>query len=170
MDETLDVSRFPSTSGAFLLNVPLLLLLSLSLDPSVLYSSSNLLSLLAETSNFAPRFLKILVVVDAVTVLCGGVLCGGVACCALVERLSSDGVLPFWVGKKVRWIKGVAVGGVVVYLGLCIREFPFPPNMRGGLDELTCSTAFVVSAHRLPVFYASAGFSLSTLSNIFSIS
>lgn len=42
--------------------------------------------------------------------------------------------------------------------------------MRGDLDELTRLTTFFVSTHRLPVFYASAGFSLSTLSNIFSIS
>lgn len=126
--------------GAVLLNVPLLLLLSLSLPPSTLYTETNLLSHLAATSRYAPRFLEILTVIDAVTVLCGGVLCGGVACCSLVDRLSGDGILPRWVAWKSRWTKDTAVGGVGVYLALCV------------------------------VFYASSGFSLATLSNIFSIS
>jgi hypothetical protein len=130
----------PPSVGAVLLNVPLLLLLSLSLPPATLYTEANLLSHLAATSRYAPRFLKILTVVDAVTVLCGGVLCGGVACCSLIERLSGDGILPRWVAWRSRWTKDTAVGGVGVYLALCI------------------------------VFYASSGFSLVTLSNIFSLS
>jgi hypothetical protein len=130
----------PPSVGAVLLNVPLLLLLSLSLPPAALYTEANLLSHLAATSRYAPRFLKILTVVDAVTVLCGGVLCGGVACCSLIERLSGDGILPRWVAWRSRWTKDTAVGGVGVYLALCI------------------------------VFYASSGFSLVTLSNIFSLS
>lgn len=108
--------------GAVLLNVPLLLLLSLSLPPSILYTETNLLSHLAGTSRYAPRFLEILTVVDAVTVLCGGVLCGGVSCCSLVDRLSGDGILPRWVAWKSRWTRNTSVGGIGVYLALCVGQ------------------------------------------------
>ncbi|KAL7412945.1 amino acid permease-domain-containing protein [Mrakia frigida] len=128
--------------GAILLNVPLLLLSFALLPSSLILSSTNILSLLASACFPAGStpWLRYLVVADAAIVLCGGVLCGGVSCCGLLEGLARDGVLPRRIFGK-RWQRtGAEWVSVGVYLGLCV------------------------------LFYATAGFSLTTISNVFSVS
>ncbi|KAG1719182.1 amino acid permease-domain-containing protein, partial [Suillus lakei] len=73
------------TSGIMLLVVALLPL-------DVVESGNNILSLLAQ--RVAGRWLRIIVAVDAVVVLCAGVLTGILSACELLVKLSCDRVIP----------------------------------------------------------------------------
>ncbi|KAI0689016.1 amino acid permease-domain-containing protein [Cytidiella melzeri] len=75
---------------AILVNV-LAMLLVLALVPLDTVGA-NVLSVLAE--NAAGRWLRVVTVVDAVIVLCGGVLTGILGACELFERLARDRLLP----------------------------------------------------------------------------
>lgn len=81
----LHISVLILTSG-----IMLLVLALLPLD--VVESGSNILSLLAQ--KVAGRWLRIMVVIDAVVVLCAGVLTGILSACELLVKLSYDRVLP----------------------------------------------------------------------------
>lgn len=72
--------------GAILLDGPLMLLVFANLPRSEILSGANVLSLLGEV--VASRWLRILVVVDASVVLCGGILTGFLSVDALLERLT----------------------------------------------------------------------------------
>ncbi|EJU05049.1 hypothetical protein DACRYDRAFT_114337 [Dacryopinax primogenitus] len=75
-----------------LLNAPLMLLVLACMPMEQITGGTNVLSLLAE--RVAGRWLRIVVVVDAVAVLLGGVLAGIVMLCGLVDRLAHDHTLP----------------------------------------------------------------------------
>ncbi|KAG1872974.1 amino acid permease-domain-containing protein [Suillus subalutaceus] len=75
----------------FLTSVMMLLVVAL-LPLDVVENGNNILSLLAQ--KVAGRWLRIMVVVDAVVVLCAGVLTGILSACELLIKLSCDRVLP----------------------------------------------------------------------------
>ncbi|KAG2058114.1 hypothetical protein BDR06DRAFT_1018740 [Suillus hirtellus] len=81
----LHLSALVLTSGMMLLVMALLPL-------DVIESGNNILSLLAQ--KVAGRWLRIMVVVDAVVVLCAGVLTGILSACELLVKLSCDLILP----------------------------------------------------------------------------
>ncbi|KAF8531277.1 amino acid permease-domain-containing protein [Gautieria morchelliformis] len=72
------------------LNAPLMLMVYAVLPEQTINSGTNILSILAET--VAGRWLRILVVVDAILVLAGGVIDGICSGCALLDRLAKDQV------------------------------------------------------------------------------
>lgn len=72
--------------GASVLNAPLMLLVFANLPTGVITSGANVLSVLAEVA--AGRWLRIIVVLDAAAVLCGGILTGYIGVTALLEKLS----------------------------------------------------------------------------------
>ncbi|KAG1859294.1 amino acid permease-domain-containing protein [Suillus subluteus] len=75
----------------FLTSIMMLLVVAL-LPLDVVENGNNILSLLAQ--KVAGRWLRIMVVVDAVVVLCAGVLTGILSACELLIKLSCDRVLP----------------------------------------------------------------------------
>ncbi|KAI0083586.1 amino acid permease-domain-containing protein [Irpex rosettiformis] len=76
------------------------MLLVLALVPlNTVLSGGNVLSILAETA--AGRWLRIITVVDAVIVLCGGVLNGILSACELFERLARDRLLPQLFRRRI---------------------------------------------------------------------
>ncbi|KAG8678332.1 hypothetical protein FRC08_017860, partial [Ceratobasidium sp. 394] len=77
---------------ALFLNAPLMLLVYALLPSETILSGANLLSILAEVSLGRP--LRMLVVVDCVLVLAGGVFAGVVTGCRLVESLTHECTLP----------------------------------------------------------------------------
>lgn len=72
--------------AATVLNGPLMLLVFANLPLQTILSGSNVLSLLAQ--DVAGRWLRIVVVVDASIVLCGGVVTGLLSTVSLLERLA----------------------------------------------------------------------------------
>ena len=72
--------------GATLLNAPLMLLVFANLSTADILSGANVLSLLGEA--VASRWLRILIVVDASIVLCGGILTGFLSVASVLKRLS----------------------------------------------------------------------------------
>lgn len=78
-------------SALVLTGVMMLLVVAL-LPLNVVESGNNILSLLAQ--RVAGRWLRIMVVVDAVVVLCAGVLTGILSACELLVKLSCDRILP----------------------------------------------------------------------------
>lgn len=68
------------------LNAPLMLMVYAVLPEQTINAGTNILSILAET--VAGRWLRILIVVDAVLVLAGGVIDGICSACALLDRLA----------------------------------------------------------------------------------
>lgn len=72
--------------AAILLNAPLMLLVFANLRTAEILSGANVLSLLGEA--VASRWLRILIVVDASIVLCGGILTGFLSVASVVMRLS----------------------------------------------------------------------------------
>ncbi|QRV74785.1 amino acid permease [Ceratobasidium sp. AG-Ba] len=77
---------------ALFLNAPLMLLVYALLPSETILSGANVLSVLAEVAIGRP--LRLLVVVDCVLVLAGGVFAGVVTGCRLVESLAHEHVLP----------------------------------------------------------------------------
>ncbi|KAG2134799.1 amino acid permease-domain-containing protein [Suillus clintonianus] len=78
--------------SALVLNSGMMLLVVALLPLDVVGSGNNILSLLAQ--RVAGRWLRIIVVVDAVVVLCAGVLTGILSACELFVKLSCDRVIP----------------------------------------------------------------------------
>ncbi|KAG1737589.1 amino acid permease-domain-containing protein [Suillus paluster] len=78
--------------SALVLNSGMMLLIVALLPLDVVESGDNILSLLAQ--RVAGRWLRIMVVVDAVVVLCAGVLTGILSACELFAELSYDRVIP----------------------------------------------------------------------------
>lgn len=74
--------------GATLLNAPLMLLVFANLPTADILSGANVLSLLGEA--VAARWLRIVVVVDASVVLCGGILTGFLSVASLLGRLTKS--------------------------------------------------------------------------------
>lgn len=72
--------------GALILNAPLMLLVYGNLTEKDILGGANVLSLLAE--RVAGRWLRYVVVIDAMLVLAGGVLTGIFTVCGLLERLA----------------------------------------------------------------------------------
>jgi Amino acid permease len=72
--------------GALVLNAPLMLLVYAQLPEPIILSGANVLSLLSE--RVGGRWLRMIIVVDAMLVLSGGVLTGLFTVCGLVERLA----------------------------------------------------------------------------------
>ncbi|TFK75584.1 hypothetical protein BDN72DRAFT_757165 [Pluteus cervinus] len=81
------------------LNFLVMLLVLAILPVQTVLGGANVLSVLAERS--AGHWMRIWVVVDAVTVLCGGVLTGLLSACELFEQLSRDRVIPAWFLKTI---------------------------------------------------------------------
>ncbi|KAH6906793.1 amino acid permease [Coprinopsis sp. MPI-PUGE-AT-0042] len=89
--------RFPAVlrnlhMPAIVFNALLMLLVMAIVPLDVTRGGANILSVLGEKS--AGRWLRVLVVVDAFIVLCGGVLTGILSACELLQRLSQDRILP----------------------------------------------------------------------------
>lgn len=72
--------------GALLLNAPLMLFVYAILPETEILSGANVLSILAE--KVGGRWLRIIILVDAILVLAGGVLTGIFTVCGLLERLA----------------------------------------------------------------------------------
>ena len=68
------------------LNAPLILLIYAVLPAETILRETNILSILAE--NVVGRWLRIVLVVDCILVLSGGVVDGICSACALLERLA----------------------------------------------------------------------------------
>ncbi|KIM22963.1 hypothetical protein M408DRAFT_269399 [Serendipita vermifera MAFF 305830] len=95
--EMFDIKKYPSVINTLiysviLLNAPLMLLVYANLSSSEILSGSNVLSLLAELT--AGRWLRTLLVVDAMLVLCGTIVTGIFTACGLLRTLAQDGILP----------------------------------------------------------------------------
>ncbi|KAG1757388.1 amino acid permease-domain-containing protein [Suillus lakei] len=77
---------------ALVLSSGIMFLVVALLPLDMVESGNNILSLLAQ--RVAGRWLRIIVVVDAVVVLCAGVLTGILSACELLVKLSCDRVIP----------------------------------------------------------------------------
>jgi hypothetical protein len=72
--------------SALLLNGPLMLIVYALLPSDKIISGTNVLSVVAQL--VAGRWLRILVVVDGIAVMAGGILAGIFTLCGLVDRLT----------------------------------------------------------------------------------
>lgn len=120
---------------ALFLNAPLMLLVYALLPSQTILSGANVLSVLAEVAVGRP--MRIVVVVDCLLVLAGGVFAGLVTGCRLVESLAHERVLP----------------------QLFLHPLPVT-----GTAYMPVGLFFVTSI----AIYASSGFSLPTVSTMFS--
>jgi amino acid transporter len=95
--ELMKLDKYPSVINILIysvlfLNAPLMLLVYAHFSSSEIILGSNILSLLAEA--VAGHWLRTLLVVDAMLVLCGGVVTGIFTAGGLLKTLALDGVLP----------------------------------------------------------------------------
>lgn len=86
--------------GALVLNGPLMLLVFCLVPNSEILGNGNVLSLLAQ--NAGGQWLRILVVVDAVMVLTGGIFTGLFTVCGLVDRLARLVALTLTSERKLK--------------------------------------------------------------------
>ncbi|KAI0265919.1 amino acid permease-domain-containing protein [Gloeopeniophorella convolvens] len=121
---------------AFLNTVLSLLVWSL-LPASTILGGANLLSVLGRLAGGS--WLRILVLVDAIQVLLGGVLTGSVTATQLFDRLSRDHVLPSWFSLKLP-VTGSHYVATLVSLGLSLLLF-----VASGMNLSTVSSMFSVS-------------------------
>ena len=121
-----------------LTEAPLMLLVLALVPMDSILSGSNVLSLLGQVAGRG-AWLKLLVVIDACLVLCGGIITGIVAFCGLVDALCDDSVVPRWLQRKLPKT-GATYPSIALYLVLTL------------------------------VMSATCGFSLTTLSSVFSVS
>ncbi|KAG7451572.1 AAAP amino acid permease [Guyanagaster necrorhizus] len=77
---------------AIVLNTLIMVLVMAIVPLETVLQDDNVLSVLGQTS--AGKWLRVWIVVDAIVVLCGGVLTGILSACELLEKLTSDRVLP----------------------------------------------------------------------------
>ncbi|KAG8821976.1 hypothetical protein FRC18_011138 [Serendipita sp. 400] len=78
--------------SVIILNGPLMLLVYANLPSDRILFGTNILSILAQ--EVGGRWLRLLLVIDAMTVLCGGMATGIFTACNLMRTLTNDGVLP----------------------------------------------------------------------------
>ncbi|KAG8833221.1 hypothetical protein FRC17_011113 [Serendipita sp. 399] len=78
--------------SVIVLNGPLMLLVYANLPSQRILFGTNILSILAQ--EVGGRWLRLLLVIDAMTVLCGGMATGIFTACNLMRTLANDGVLP----------------------------------------------------------------------------
>ncbi|KDN52823.1 hypothetical protein K437DRAFT_149115 [Tilletiaria anomala UBC 951] len=102
---------------------PLMLLCLVAIPTSTFTSngdkSANILALLGDAAGKGSPWLKVLVVIDAVVVLCGGIITGIVSFGGLVEALARDMILPAFILRQVPKT-GAAGFSISAYLVLAI--------------------------------------------------
>ncbi|KAF8531286.1 hypothetical protein JB92DRAFT_2853005 [Gautieria morchelliformis] len=121
------------------LNAPLMLMVYAVLPEQTINSGTNILSILAET--VAGRWLRILVVVDAILVLAGGVIDGICSACALLDRLAN-------------------LGGDQVFSEALLKTLPVT-----GSQYILIIFCFALNI----LLYAVSAFSLTTISAVFTV-
>ncbi|PVG04382.1 hypothetical protein CPB86DRAFT_843350 [Serendipita vermifera] len=102
--ELVSLDKYPSVirnliCAVTLLNGPLILLVYAHIPSLDIRTGTNILSRLAD--KVAGRWLRTLLVVDAMLVLCGGIVTGLFTACGLLKRLAEDGVLPNFFLRQV---------------------------------------------------------------------
>ncbi|CAE6496372.1 unnamed protein product [Rhizoctonia solani] len=121
---------------ALFLNAPLMLFVYALLPSETILGGANVLSVLAEVSIGRP--MRVVIVVDCLLVLSGGVFAGLVTGCRLVESLARERTLPkVFISYRLP-VTGTAYMPVLMFFVLCL------------------------------VVYASSAFSLETVSTMFS--
>ncbi|GJJ13232.1 hypothetical protein Clacol_007483 [Clathrus columnatus] len=100
-----------------LLNGPMMLCVYVVLPTEVILQGTNILSILA--SSVAGEWLRILVVIDAVLVLSGGIIDGICSANALLDRLAKDNVFPKWLLRTLP-LTGAQYIAVTICLALDI--------------------------------------------------
>lgn len=106
--------------ASLLLNAPLMLLVYAHLPAENILSGANVLSLLAE--RVAGKWLRYLIVVDAIVILSGGILTGLFTACELLENLATSGILPRLFTRTMP-ITGGPVFSATLFLVGCIVMF-----------------------------------------------
>ncbi|CAE6422935.1 unnamed protein product [Rhizoctonia solani] len=102
---------------ALFLNAPLMLFVYALLPHETILSGANVLSVLAEVAIGRP--MRIVIVVDCILILSGGVFAGLVTGCRLVESLAHERVLPQIFLHQLP-LTGTAYMPVLLFLVLCI--------------------------------------------------
>lgn len=103
--------------AALFLNAPLMLLVYAQVPSAEILSGANVLSLLAE--RVAGKWLRYILVADALTVLSGGIVAGLFTACGLLETLSQDGLLPALFRYRLPFTGGL-LGSVMFFFATCI--------------------------------------------------
>ncbi|KAI8088022.1 amino acid permease-domain-containing protein [Gilbertella persicaria] len=86
------------------LNTPMTFLCTVLVPISILQENqANVVSILGQYAGDGKRWLRIWIMIDAVIVLCAGVLTGLIGAIGLVQRMSSDGILPKFFLVRNRW-------------------------------------------------------------------
>jgi amino acid transporter len=94
--------------------------------------NANILSLLAEHAARA-KWLRYLLVADAVLVLCAGVLTGIISSCGAIERLTRDHILPGFFLRRASWT-GAPYLSIVIFAAIGLAMFGI---VRGELTILS---------------------------------
>jgi hypothetical protein len=137
------------------LNAPLLLLVYAILPAEAILGGANILSILAE--NVAGRWLRILVVVDCVFVLAGGVIDGICSGCALFERLA-------------RFVIAILASNFNPVLTNSHRDRVFPRILLKNVPFTGAPYISILACLALDIIlYASSGFNLATISAVFTV-
>ena len=149
--EMIDIKKYPAVISTLiysvlLLNAPLMLLVYANLPSSEILYGANILSLLAEL--VAGRWLRTLLVVDAMLVLCGTVVTGIFTACGLLKTLAQDGILPQFF----------------------LREMPFTGQLfiPPAFFLLSCIVLYATSAFQLSII--SSVFSVTVLTVLLLVS
>lgn len=122
------------------LNAPMTLLVTVLVPiPIIVDNAANAVSVLGQYAAGGERWLRILIMVDAVIVLCAGVLTGLIGAIGLIQRMASDGILPkfFLIRNK---ITGSYQYIVLVFLVLSITLYAIV-----GGDTSSLSGVFAVA-------------------------
>ena len=101
-----------------LTEAPLMLLVLALVPMEAILSGSNVLALLGQVAGRG-AWLKLLVVIDACLVLCGGIITGIVAFCGLVDALCDDRVVPQLLQRRLPRT-GAAYPSIVLSLALTV--------------------------------------------------
>lgn len=100
-----------------LLEGPIALLTLAILPFESILSANNILALLG--ASVAGQAMKLIVVIDAAIVLCGGILTGAISCCGVLLAMSDDGTLPHKLAGIIQKT-GAPVWCLTAYLVLSI--------------------------------------------------
>ncbi|KAI9451769.1 amino acid permease-domain-containing protein [Lactarius psammicola] len=119
------------------LNTVLSLLACASLPVDTIVNGSNVLSALGSLSG--GNWLRILVLIDAVSVLLGGVMTGTVTAIQLLDRMAHDHVLPRWFSLRLP-ITGSQHVATLLSTGLSLLLY-----VGSGMSLLTVSYVFSVA-------------------------
>jgi amino acid transporter len=123
--ELVSLDKYPSVirnliCAVTLLNGPLILLVYAHIPSLEIKTGTNILSRLAD--KVAGRWLRTLLVVDAMLVLCGGIVTGLFTACGLLKRLAEDGVLPNFFLRQVPITKELLIAPIFFLLA-CIAMY-----------------------------------------------